>query len=233
MDPGLASAVAIMSGGFASTRLHFEDAWLGSSNVLLAGASKVCPWFQKGYAAVAQALLKISAGEQIWYIVADHHRDAFLASLPRHAKHAPGSKTFLPPQPSSADIAAGRIARIVQHPGELVVTQPVSKVSVQSLSHSSCLYDNMQFVQGQTLHWTISCGANICESSNFYLPIAADDTDFADNGTDFDTNSRRCINALSRCHGKATSNAIRCYLADRANNANIVRHQMDLLNVVF
>ena len=45
MDPGIASAVAIVSGRFASTRLHFEDAWLGSSNLLLAGASKVCICF--------------------------------------------------------------------------------------------------------------------------------------------------------------------------------------------
>lgn len=66
---------------------------------------------------------------QIWYIVASHHRDAFLNSLPQNAKHAPGSKTFLPPQPSKADIAAGRITRIVQHPGELVITQPVSHIS--------------------------------------------------------------------------------------------------------
>lgn len=104
---------------------------------------------------------------------------------------------------------------------------------MQLLLSLTLMPDRVQYIQGQTLHWTISCGANICESSNFYLPIAADGTDFAINGTDFDTNSSRCINALSNCHGNARSGAIRTFLADRADNANILRAEMGLQKVEF
>lgn len=81
-------------------------------------------------------------------------------------------------------------------------------------------------MQGETLHWTISCGASICESSNFYLPMA-------ENGSNFEENSRLCIRALRRCHRAATSRAIQKYLADRAKNANIIRSQMDFKDVKF
>ena len=41
MDPGIASAVGIISSAYSSTRLHVEDGYLGSTNLLIAGAPKV------------------------------------------------------------------------------------------------------------------------------------------------------------------------------------------------
>lgn len=41
MDPGIASAVGIFSSTFTTARLHAEDGFLGSANLLVKGAPKV------------------------------------------------------------------------------------------------------------------------------------------------------------------------------------------------
>ena len=122
MHPGIASATCLMSDAFACSRLHAEDGFLGSSNLLVCGAPK------------------------IWYVVAPEYGDTYMRSLGPSREHVPASKCFQPRLPCASLLADGRVTRIVQRPGQLVVTQP-----------------------GFTMHWTVSCGRSLCEASNYFL----------------------------------------------------------------
>ncbi|KAK9827138.1 hypothetical protein WJX74_007914 [Apatococcus lobatus] len=122
LPEGLGAAVGIISGQCATTRLHAEDGYLASSNYLQYGAGKV------------------------WYVVSREYTREFIDSIPSEHRHCLVSKTWFPPQPTLEQLQTGKITRIVQQPGCLVITEP-----------------------GCTLHWTLSCGRSVCESANFFL----------------------------------------------------------------
>lgn len=64
---------------------------------------------------------------QIWYIVSEDHTDTYKASVrTKYMEHCLVSKTLYPEKPSDDELTTGKISRIVQQPGDLVITQPVS-----------------------------------------------------------------------------------------------------------
>ena len=63
---------------------------------------------------------------QIWYVVAKHCAESYQKILSQSQRHAVASKSLYPNQPSDQEIERGWITRIVQQPGELVITEPVS-----------------------------------------------------------------------------------------------------------
>lgn len=64
---------------------------------------------------------------QIWYIVSEDHIDTYKAGMrAKYPEHCLVSKTLYPENPSHDELTTGKISRIVQRPGDLVITQPVS-----------------------------------------------------------------------------------------------------------
>ncbi|CAK0778763.1 hypothetical protein CVIRNUC_004644 [Coccomyxa viridis] len=131
--PGISTPFAILSWPFTSALLHCEDAGLGAYNLLLSGAAK------------------------IWYIIPASKETAFLQYLKEAIPNGMGLSYIkqLLPQIPLAQMAALGAVRIVQKPGQAVVTCP-----------------------GLVFHFTLSCGTSEAEATNYYLD--SPDTTFVD-----------------------------------------------------
>lgn len=146
LDPGIASATGLVSGAFTTARFHAEDGFLGSANLLLYGSPKV----RRHHPPVNSCSQKSSSDTahlQVWYVVSPQHAAIYLDKMIcQYGGDVGTSKRLYPVQPSFSDLAIGKITRLVQQPGDLVITQP-----------------------GPVFHWTLSTGYSICEACNFFI----------------------------------------------------------------
>ena len=144
MNPGIGSAVAIMSELGSTTRLHTEDSYLGSSNLLISGADKVRSRPEaRMHPRPCSALIAQGSCVQVWYAPARDYVQEFERSLPKSQRHGAPAKNYLPCWPSEDDVRSGRMIHIVQRPGDLVITEPV-----RCLSHKNgCLLCAHRHVQ--------------------------------------------------------------------------------------
>ena len=76
------------------------------------------------------------------------------------------------------------------------------------------------------MHWTLSCGRNICESANFFLPLrhyeTLDDLTY-EAATDFSTTLIRMDK-----HALAHGHAIVEFIRQRMSSIRAIRNIMDL-----
>lgn len=110
---------------------------------------------------------------QIWYVVSKSYFEEFLASVPEY--HCLVSKTWYPPQPTEQQLRDGKITRIVQRPGDLVITEPVSLLGFELFNGNRRIRPSLDSMslQGRVFHWTLSCGRSVCESANYFIQTPA------------------------------------------------------------
>ena len=126
---------------------------------------------------------------QIWYIIPADKEAAFLQYIRETIPNGVGLSYIkqLLPQIPRAQMAALGAVRIVQEPGQAVITCPVGPLACRCVSagckrphvlHSIKSLEGLQVVQGLVFHFTLSCGTSEAEATNFYLD--SPDTTFVD-----------------------------------------------------
>lgn len=126
---------------------------------------------------------------QIWYIIPADKVAAFLQYIRETIPNGVGLSYIkqLLPQIPRAQMAALGAVRIVQEPGQAVITCPVGPLACTCVSagckrphalQSIKSLEGLQMVQGLVFHFTLSCGTSEAEATNFYLE--APDTSYVD-----------------------------------------------------
>jgi hypothetical protein len=166
-NPGISTAFTILSGLFARALMHAEDYNLGSANLLLSGASKI--WY----------VVPRTAWRQLLALLAAKYSDTVPLIEARTAVKC------LYPTLTAAEMAQLGAVRVVQRPGDLVVTQP-----------------------GLTFHWTLSTGFSVAEATNMFDVI--DGYGMEQAGTDLYEYLERVddvLNLADRCAAASLDNA--------------------------
>lgn len=169
---GISLAATIVSMCFTYTPAHVEDMLQGAVNDLVVGAWKAWYFVDPATARVFKRLLQNKYGPD---------------GLQRVFQKQPRSATL-----SAADMRHAGVRIIFQPPGFMMVTLPVrsspsgsqvecpflSDLVAMNLAKASTIFghlgvlspDNSRVahVQGEVFHWTISLGASIAESLNFF-----------------------------------------------------------------
>jgi hypothetical protein len=126
---------------------------------------------------------------QIWYIIPADKEAAFLEYIRETLPNGVGLSYIkqLLPQIPRAQMAALGAVRIVQKPGQAVITCPVGPLACTCVAagckrphvlQSIKSLEGLQVLQGLIFHFTLSCGTSEAEATNFYLE--APNTTFVD-----------------------------------------------------
>ena len=143
---------------------------------------------------------------QIWYIIPADKEAAFLQYIRETIPNGVGLSYIkqLLPQIPRAQMAALGAVRIVQKPGQAVITCPVGPLACTCVSagckrpHALQVIASLkgcQMVQGLVFHFTLSCGTSEAEATNFYLEPP--DTSYVDIWRGWCRYAQECIEVRS------------------------------------